>query len=150
MNLVSMILFILLVITTGTILGVLTFCQCVHYPLYKKIKDGFTSYEQEFQRMMVFFMTPLIILDVFFNLILAIQFGGQDQGIYLALSLTFNIITWLVTFFFQVEYHKKLLAGFSSKNIKATINANRVALVLWIAKTACLCAYVLLIHKSMY
>ena len=106
MNLVSMILFILLVITTGTILGVFTFCQCVHYPLYKKIKDGFTSYEQEFQRMMVFFMTPLIILDVFFNLILAIQFGGQDQGIYLALSLTFNIITWLVTFFFQVEYHK--------------------------------------------
>lgn len=101
MMLSYLITFIVFMITTGVILGVFAFCQCVHYPLYKKIKEGFLGYEQEFQKMMMYFVTPLIIIDVFANVILAVRFGGESYGIFLALTLAFNIMTWLVTFFFK-------------------------------------------------
>jgi hypothetical protein len=149
MMLSYLLVFVVLMITTGVILGVFAFCQCVHYPLYKKIKEGFSGYEQEFQRMMMYFVTPLIIIDVFTNVILAVRYGAQAFGILLALTLMFNIMTWLVTFFFQVEYHKKLLLGFSSKNMSSMIKANWVAMLLWVAKVGCLCAYVVLVHTQM-
>lgn len=148
MMLSSLLTFIVFTITTGVILGVFGFCQCVHYPLYKKIKEGFSGYEEQFQKMMICFVTPLIIIDVFSNVILAVRFGGASYGVLIALALMFNIMTWLVTFFFQIEYHKKLLLGFSSKNMSCMIKANWVAMTLWIAKTACLCAYMVLIHTS--
>ena len=150
MMLSYLITFVVFMITTGVILGVFAFCQCVHYPLYKKIKEGFSGYEQEFQRMMMYFVTPLIIIDVFTNVILAVRFGGQPHGIFLALTLAFNIMTWLVTFFFQIEYHKKLLLGFSSKNISSMVKSSWVAMILWIAKVSCLCAYVVLLHSQMF
>ena len=49
---------------TWAMVGVIWFVQIVHYPLYKKIKEGFQSYERMHLRRTSLLLSPILITEM--------------------------------------------------------------------------------------
>lgn len=120
---------------SGVLLGVLWFVQLIHYPLFFKVKEDFLSYEKEHVRKMTYFIIPLIILDVFLNVVLTVKLAYHPYSLLIAGALAFNLMAWLSTLFFQLDQHRKLCASFSHKTLKSLINTSWIRTVFWTIKT---------------
>jgi hypothetical protein len=119
---------------SAALLGILWFVQLIHYPLYGKIKEDFVKYEKEHIRRTTLFLTPIIILDLLLNTFLVIKLSSSNVGLILGFSLAFNVMTWLSTFSFQVEQHKKLSLKFSRKVVSDLIRTCWIRTLFWTAK----------------
>lgn len=125
---------------SAALLGILWFVQLIHYPLYGKIKEDFVKYEKEHIKRTTLFLTPLIILDLLLNTFLVIKLSSQNCGLMLGFSLAFNVMTWLSTFSFQVEQHKKLSVKFSRKVVSDLIKTCWIRTSFWTIKVLFLLA----------
>jgi hypothetical protein len=125
---------------TWTLIGASWYTQIIHYPLYKKIKEGFVEYERSHIRRTAFLFGPLMLLDAISAIILI----GVSEGVLTKLAsinLIFLILTWLATFLFQVTQHQKLSIHFSKKILRNLIASNWIRTLILTAKGAVLLFY---------
>ncbi|MCP5491968.1 MAG: hypothetical protein H7A40_02865 [Chlamydiales bacterium] len=119
---------------TWVMVGIIWFNQMIHYPLYHKIKDGFTSYERSYLRRTIWLMGPVMILEVLTALLL-IGLAPTPLLIKLA-TANFVALTiiWISTCIFQVQQHQKLSVHYSKKIHHMLLSTNWIRTILWTAR----------------
>lgn len=116
---------------TSMLVGIAWFAQLVHYPLYKKIKDGFVQYERSHIKWTAYLVGPVMLIEAFTAILLV----GLAPTPLLTKLATVNLISliliWLFTFLFQIHMHQKLAIHFSRKVVQTLIHSHWVRTALW-------------------
>ena len=132
------IVFLIQLAVTLIMVGVIWFVQIIHYPLYRKIKEGFVQYERAHLRRMAFFAGFLMIVEAA-TAIMMIPMLPTGLATSLAIvNIVLLVLIWLSTLLFSVASHQKLSTHFSNKTLRALIGTNYVRATLWTAKAAAL------------
>ena len=121
-------------VITWVVVGIMWFLQVVHYPLYRKIKEGFVEYERSHIRRAALLIGPIMLIEAITAILLI---GVSTEGTLTKLAganLILLILIWLSTFLFQVNQHQKLSVRFSYAMLQGLIYSNWVRTLLWTAK----------------
>jgi hypothetical protein len=119
---------------TWILVGIMWFSQIVHYPLYRKIKEGFVEYERSHIQRSAFLVGPLMVIEAVTAFLLMSEVPEGPLTLLAGLNLIFLILIWLSTFLFQVSFHQKLSIHFSPKLLRNLITSNWVRTTLWTLK----------------
>ena len=121
-------------VATWVLIGIMWFSQVVHYPLYKKIKEGFVEYERSHIRRAALLLGPIMLIEAITAFLLV---GSTPGGILTTLAgvnLVLLLLIWLSTFLFQISFHQKLSVRFSPKVLRNLITSNWIRTLLWTLK----------------
>ncbi|QVL56875.1 MAG: hypothetical protein KFB93_05685 [Simkaniaceae bacterium] len=121
-------------VATWVLIGIMWFSQVVHYPLYKKIKEGFVEYERSHIRRAALLLGPIMLVEAVTAFLLV---GATPGGILTTLAgvnLVLLVLIWLSTFLFQITLHQKLSIRFSPKVLRNLITSNWIRTLLWTLK----------------
>ena len=121
-------------VATWMLVGIIWFTQVIHYPLYRKIKEGFVEYERAHLRRAAVLIGPLMLIEALSAIVLM---GAATEGTLTKLAganLILLILIWLSTFLFQVAQHQKLSVRFSNKILSLLIHSNWIRTILWTTK----------------
>lgn len=116
---------------TFMMVGVMWFMQIVHYPLYKKIKEGFGDYERTYLRRSSLLLAPLMLGEAVTALLLIGLTKSSVTTRLAALNLIFLTIIWIATLLFQVVQQQKLAVRFSAHIHHALLGTNWIRVTLW-------------------
>lgn len=119
---------------TWILVGVVFYMQLIHYPLFKKIREGFAQFEHAHIRRTACFMGPLMLLD---GVGAAILVGLADSESVMRLCVINLILVgfiWLSTLMLTVALHQKLSIRFSKNAHKHLLNSNWIRCILWFIK----------------
>lgn len=114
--------------------GVIWFVQIVHYPLYKKIKEGFPSYERMHLRYASYLLSPVLIVELITALFVVGCASPGEMAELAAYNLIILILIWITTLLFQISQHQKLAIKFSLHQHKMLLMSNWIRVVLWSAR----------------
>ncbi|MGE0197840.1 MAG: hypothetical protein AB7N99_03775 [Simkaniaceae bacterium] len=121
-------------LVTWVMAGMMWFAQVVHYPLYKKIKEGFVEYERSHIKRAALLIGPLMLVEAITAIILlGMTPSGRLSSLALA-NLILLALIWIFTFLFQVTQHQKLSVQFSQKSLQGLITSNWIRTLLWTVK----------------
>lgn len=119
---------------TWILVGIMWFSQVVHYPLYKKIKEGFVEYERGHIKRSAFLLGPLMVIEAVTAFMLIRETPNGPLTTLAGINLILLILIWLSTFLFQVSFHQKLSIRFSPRILRNLITSNWVRTTLWTIK----------------
>lgn len=116
------------------LLGLITYVQVVHYPLFLNIpSEAFINYELAHQKRTSYVVIVPMVLEllaasyIFINkLMLGTTIFFTDY-----LSYTLLLIIWVSTFFIQMPIHHALEKGYNVKLIKLLCNTNWLRTFCW-------------------
>ena len=128
------IVFLIQLVTTLVLVGVIWFVQVIHYPLYRKIKEGFVQYERSHLRRMACFAGPLMFIEAGTAIMLIPMVSAGMLTSLAIVNLVLLVLIWLSTILFSIGQHQQLSVHFSSKTLRALIGCNSIRLVLWTVK----------------
>lgn len=104
-------IFLIQILATSMMTGIIWFVQVVHYPLFTRIpKEGFTRYEQAHTVRTGWVVAPLMLLELGTALLLLVYRPEENplpistSPLYLA-ALGCLAFIWLSTFLVQVPLH---------------------------------------------
>ena len=129
--------FILHLLATLLMTGVIWVVQLVHYPAFLFVDKGqFSKFEQFHSVQISKVVMPLMLIELFTAVILLFSFPFKK--ILLVSNLGLLIATWSVTAFFSMRYHKLLLSGFNKEYILNLVKTNIFRTVFWSTRSAIL------------
>ena len=135
-------LFLIQILATAMMTGIIWFVQVVHYPLFPRIpSDGFVAYEQSHTLRTGLVVAPLMIVELATALLLVLlSLPGVTPGnwdfpivrspLYLA-ALGCLILIWVSTFLIQVPLHGILERTPDEKTMALLVATNWIRTILW-------------------
>ena len=121
-------------VITWVLIGIMWFSQVVHYPLYKKIKEGFVEYERSHIRRAALLIGPIMVIEAITAFFLVGAAPGGTLATLAGVNLILLILIWLSTFLFQITLHQKLSIRFSPRVLRNLMTSNWVRTLLWTLK----------------
>ena len=125
---------LLQLLVTWAMAGMMWFAQIVHYPLYRKIKEGFTDYKRSYIRRASILIGFLMLIEAITAFALIEIFPDGAQRDLLNINIVLLVLIWLVTFLFQINFSQKLTVNYSQKKVKILIQSNWIRTFLWTIK----------------
>ena len=135
------VLFLVHVITTVMVAGMMWFVQVVHYPLLPHVGHGsFVSYEKAHTRLAIATVVPLMVIETVTGGLLVLW---RPRGVGLVpcwIGLVLLAIIWWSTFRLQVPQHRILSRGFDDDASRRLVRSNwirtgsysvRILVMLW-------------------
>lgn len=143
MCVIDNIAFVVHVLTSFFLLGLIWFVQVVHYPLFRKVKTETPDYFIAHQRLTGF----VVMLPMVLQLGTAIRFlrfpvPYVSPQVTLA-NLILILLVWVLTFTVLVPQHRKLARAYDVRAVDILVRANFARTLLWTAQSA-LVVYMLL------
>lgn len=131
--------FLLNVLATFFMTGLIWFVQVVHYPLFGAVgQSSFVSYEVQHNNL----TTYVVIMPMFIELITAFLLLWQRPSfmpLWLAwLGLALVGVIWLSTAFLQVPAHSVLSSGFNDLAHRNLVQTNWLRTIAWSVRVALL------------
>lgn len=132
------VIFLIQILTTSMMTGIIWFVQVVHYPLFTRIPaEGFIRYERAHTVRTGWVVAPLMLLELGTALGLLVA-TGQDGSrpaiattpLYLA-SLGCLILIWLSTFLVQVPLHGILENQHDHRAMRWLERTNWIRTIFW-------------------
>jgi hypothetical protein len=126
------VLYIMQLLCTFSLTGIIWFVQIVHYPLMRKVGKGrFARYLQTHMVLTTFVVAPLMIIEA-----AAVIYGLIFPNIWLQgdtaqLGAILLLIIWLVTFFVHVPHHRKLARSFDARSYRRILFGNWIRAYAW-------------------
>ena len=135
------VVFVLNVLSTGYMTGLIWFVQLVHYPLHGQVGE---PEFQEYQAMHMKRTSWVVIPPMLTELLTAILMWynpplGISQSVSLGLLICLALI-WLSTALIQAPTHGLLLDRFSAKKHRQLVVTNWIRTVLWTVRAVILMA----------
>lgn len=118
--------------STLAMVGLIWFVQVVHYPLFSQVgRDQFRRYEMDHQRLTMWVVAPLMLLEMISALVLIWWRppGIGTPSVYLGVFLTVSI--WLMTYAIQVPQHASLLLSYNAVIHQRLVRDNWYRTVAW-------------------
>jgi len=125
-------LFIIQILTTFMMTGIIWFVQVVHYPLLAQaVRENFPQIGNTHATLTGYVVAPLMILELATSLYLAAFTTNSLFQVPFGIGAGLVLLIWGSTFFVQVPILKRLLAGFSDAEHQKLVNTNWVRTILW-------------------
>ena len=126
------IIFLVQMIATAMMTGIIWFVQIVHYPLFSKIPpQGFVSYELTNTVFTGWVVAPIMLVEIGTAiLLLLLKSPVAFQPLYLG-ALGCLTLVWLSTFFIQVPLHAILSSRPDANTMSSLVETNWIRTVLW-------------------
>lgn len=122
-------LFLMHVIGTSGMVGVIWLVQLTHYPTYRYIDPTkFQDFEKFHCNSITFIVLPLMLLEAGSAAMLLV--AGERSAFFLLSLVTLGIV-WLSTFLNQVPIHGKLGRGFNPDLVERLVSSNWLRTVGW-------------------
>jgi hypothetical protein len=129
-------IFLLALLSTLFMTGLIWFVQVVHYPLFAKVgPEGFALYESLHTQRTGLVVAPVMLLELLTTCLLLIS---RPPGISSSLAISAVVlvgIIWLSTMFLQVPLHGKLAGGSDLVAIGKLVRSNWIRTVAWTLKS---------------
>jgi hypothetical protein len=129
---VDAVLFIMQLLCTFSMTGIIWFVQIVHYPLMRHVGKGrFTRYLQSHMVLTTFVVAPVMLIEAG-----AVLYGLFVPNIWLdgdaaQLGAVLLLIIWLVTFFVHVPGHRQLSKDFEARAYRRILFGNWIRAYAW-------------------
>lgn len=132
--------FLIHVMSTWFMIGVIWFVQIVHYPLFAKINQSdFIEFEKLHMRLTTWVVLPAMLLELVTSILL---FWLHPRGILMSqmvMGIVFVTIIWLSTFFVQVPCHEQLSKSFDDTIHQRLVQSNWLRTICWSLRGALSC-----------
>ncbi len=135
------VLFLLQVLSTVSLFGLIWFVQIVHYPLFARVgQDGFRRYASNHATRTTFVVAPLMLLEMataaaWLRPAWRPRFISGQEALWAFALLG---VIWLSTALVQVPLHNRLQRGFTPLFAQRLVATNWVRTVAWSVRTAIL------------
>ena len=137
-------LFIIQILTTFMMTGIIWFVQVVHYPFFAFTnKEEFPQIGSMHSTHTGYVVAPIMVLELATSLYLVAYYPGTQFQIPFGIGAGLILLIWGSTFFIQVPIIKRLLGGFDEGEHKRLVNTNWIRTILWSARSLIL-FYILL------
>ena len=125
-------LFIIHLLATAYMVGVIWIIQVIHYPLFEKVgRDQFISYElSHLEKTSLVIALPMILEILSFIGLLIVDSNLRASSLIQTGGLCLLLI-WPVTFFISVPQHNILSHGFNQQVLDKLILTNWIRTSLW-------------------
>ena len=131
----STFIFVLNLLATWYMVGLIWMVQVVHYNLFDRVgQDKFVNYEADHGRL----ITPIVGVPMLFEIVTAglllvsAPVGFPKWAAWLGIAMVIAI--WLSTALLQVPCHNRLMEGFDEATYRKLVNTNWIRTVLWSAR----------------
>ncbi|MEM6688552.1 MAG: hypothetical protein AAF664_03940 [Planctomycetota bacterium] len=127
--------FILNLIATWYMVGLIWMVQIVHYNLFDRVgSDVFAAYEADHNRL----ITPIVGLPMLVEIATAAYLcfnapEGTTRNSMIAGMVMLGLI-WISTAALSVPYHGKLMHGFDADAYRGLVSTNWIRTILWTAR----------------
>ena len=136
--------FLVHLVTTLTVAGIMWFIQVVHYPLLRYVgQASFVTYEKAHTRLAIGLVVSLMVIESATGVLLLRWRPAGVTGGQVAIGLVLLGIIWVSTMLLQVPQHHRLASGFSEKAHRILVESN------WI-RTACYTARAFLLSWMVF
>ncbi|WP_145216034.1 hypothetical protein [Gimesia alba] len=135
-------LFLLQLVSTFYMVGLIWFVQIVHYPLFALVgRPGFTRYQQAHQIRTTYAVGPMMLTEAA-TTVAIVYWPPPGMGpafTWTGVGLLF--IVWISTAVLQVPRHHVLAARFSPRHIRGLVFSNQVRTFAWTCRGLLLLIY---------
>ena len=128
-------IFLLNLISTWYMVGLIWMVQIVHYKMFDRVgAEQFVRYEADHNRL----ITPVVGLPMLVEITTAVALlyvaptGFPRWAIWAGIGLVAAI--WLSTAFVQVPCHQRLMSGFDEQAYQRLVATNWIRTILWSAR----------------
>lgn len=123
--------------------GVIWVIQLVHYPSFKFISDNsFKDFNHFHQKSISLIVAPVMLIELASIIGIFIENVMQKQLGIAAIILGINLLIWLITFFYFIPLHKKLLEQDKDQQIlDDLVKYNWPRTMLWTLKVLIIAIY---------
>ena len=125
-------LFLIQILATAMMTGIIWFVQVAHYPLFEKIpKEGFVAYEICNTTRTGWVVAPIMLVELgsaFLLMVLGSRLGYNPLHL---IALGCLLLIWLSTFFIQVPLHGILRHRADISTMEQLVSGNWIRTVLW-------------------
>ena len=142
-----MIIFLLHLVASTFMTGLVWFVQLVHYPLMREVyEDNYKHFQLQHMNNTSMIVAPVMLIELGTGLFLSLQLWQGSIAFKLPSFFVANMILlgviWVSTFFVQIPLHRQLTGGFDQKVHQRLVKTNwlrtifwsiRVALLLWVS-----------------
>ena len=129
-------IFVVHLLSTLFMVGLIWFVQVVHYPLFAKVGPAeFLAYENAHTFLTTFVVMPPMLLEIGTAVLLAVFARPEGVSPVLAWAgLALVLVIWLSTFLLQVPQHEILGSGFAEPPHRFLVMSNWVRTLAWSAR----------------
>ena len=126
-------IFLLHILISFFMCGLIWIIQLVHYPAFRFVDDKqFVQFESFHTRNISLIVVPLMLCELI-SAVLLVQYPIMSSRL-ISLNLIIILAIWIVTFVFSVPCHKSLTKAKDLRSIRILVNTNWLRTFLWTAK----------------
>lgn len=130
-------LFIVNLVTTAIMVGVIWTIQIVHYPFFHRFdKQDFNLHMDNHRKKISYIVIPIMLAELASAIGLVI-IDTQFQAEFIS-GLILLLLTWLSTAVIQVPAHSKLANGYNQTEVHKLVRLNWIRTLLWSTRLAIL------------
>ncbi|MCD0459520.1 hypothetical protein [Roseiconus lacunae] len=124
--------FLINVLSTWYMVGVIWTVQLVHYKLFNRIgSEQFVGYEKAHCNAMSFVVIPAMLPELASSIWLALATPTGLSNWAMSIGLVAVILIWVSTFALQVPCHQRLTCQFTETDYRRLVGTNWIRTVLW-------------------
>ncbi|MEZ5429343.1 MAG: hypothetical protein R2747_24050 [Pyrinomonadaceae bacterium] len=126
------IIFILQMISTLWMAGLIWTIQLVHYPFFSQVRaENFASFHASHTFWMGPLAVPAMIIELVTSVLLILFPPEMIDPVWLWAGLILTLVTWFSTAFWQIPLHRRLSGGFDSAAQLRLVNTNWIRTAAW-------------------
>ncbi|QDU49445.1 hypothetical protein Pan110_17820 [Gimesia panareensis] len=136
------ILFLLQLISTLYMVGLIWFVQVAHYPVFALVgKQEFVPFQLAHQLRTTLVVGPMMLIEAFstIGLVYWRPSGFTAAEAWTGVGLLF--VVWFSTALLQVPRHQRLIQGYDGRQIRLLVGTNWVRTLAWTGRGALLVGY---------
>lgn len=127
--------FVLNLLATWYMVGLIWMVQVVHYQMFDRVgEEAFSRYEADHNRLITPIVGVPMLIEIVTAALLLVQAptGFPKWAAWTGLGLVLAI--WVSTAVLQVPCHSRLMQGFDEATYRELVNTNWIRTVLWSAR----------------
>ena len=129
---IDAVLFIMQLLCTFALTGIIWFVQIVHYPLMRKVGKGrFSRYLQSHFVLTTFVVAPLMLIEAGTVIYGLLSPNAWLQGDTAQLGAVLLLVVWLATFFLHLPQHRRLARQFEARAYRRMLFGNWIRAYAW-------------------
>ena len=128
--------FLMNLIATLMMTGIIWFVQVVHYPLFSRVGfSEFARYEIAHSNLTTFVVAPLMLIELITAVLLVWQRPPALSVFWLITGFALVAVIWATTFFLSVPQHNKLSLGFDLAAHRTLVLTNWIRTAAWTGRS---------------
>lgn len=129
---ISWVIFIIHLVSSFMMIGIIWLVQIINYPLFALVPEQFfKEYHKKHLTRSQWIIVPLMLIELLSGFLLLFWYIPQVSYWLYLLNFFLIFLVWIETFLIQAPKHNQLQASHSQKSIEQLVNLNWLRTITW-------------------